>query len=109
MDSIGVFIGGKQIIIPGVIPEVDTSAMTPLVLAGVRIPLLIGKSDGGDPGKIYLFRNFEDAKAILRSGSALSYLSRVFRPSPSLPGASLCLFIRAAEAGAQSSFSPTVG
>ena len=72
MESLGVFIGGKQIIIPGVIPEVDASAMTPLVVAGVRIPLIIGKSDGGDPGKIYAFRNMEDAKATLRSGSALS-------------------------------------
>lgn len=103
MSTIGVLVNGQRIIIPGVIPQVDATAMTPVVTNLGRIPLVIGVSDGGDPSKVYAFTSFEDAKAVLRGGNSLSYIARIFNPSPDQPGASRVLFIRASSTAAAAS------
>jgi hypothetical protein len=103
MGAVGIMAGGRLVTIPGVIPEVDASAMTPVSPVGAKTPLVIGTSDGGDPSKVYSFRSFDEAKAVIRSGRILSYIARLFSPSPDLPGASIVKFIRAsanASAGA---------
>lgn len=100
MGAVGVLASGKLVTIPGVIPEVDASAMTPVSPVGAKIPLVIGTSDGGDPAVIYSFRSFDEAKAVIRSGRILSYIARMFSPSPDLPGASIVKFIRASATAA---------
>jgi len=99
-------IGGKQIVIPGVVPEVDASEMTPLVLGSARLPLVLGVSDGGVSGKVYVFRSMDEAREVIRAGTVLSYIARLFRPSPTLPGASRVLFIRV-NASAPAYYSPS--
>jgi hypothetical protein len=100
MGAVGVMAGGQKVTIPGVIPEVDASAMTPVSPVGAKIPLVIGTSDGGDPTVVYSFRSFDEAKAVIRSGRILSYIARLFSPSPDLPGASIVKFIRASATAA---------
>jgi len=103
MGAVGILAGGKRVIIPGVYPEVDASAFTPVISGAGRVPLVIGAADGGDPSRVYGFRSFEEAKAVLRGGPVLSYLSRIFNPSPERSGASLVLFIRASSTAASAS------
>lgn len=101
MSAVGILAAGKLVTIPGVITEIDASAMTPVSPVGVKIPLFIGSSDGGDPSKVYRFRSFDEAKTLIRSGTILSYIARAFAPSPDLPGASEVRFIRASSTAAQ--------
>ena len=86
MGAVGVMAGGRLVTIPGVIPEVDASAMTPVSPVGAKTPLVIGTSDGGDPTKVYSFRSFDEAKAVIRSGRVLSYISPAVRPLPGPSG-----------------------
>jgi hypothetical protein len=104
MAAVGILAAGKLVTIPGVIAEIDASAMTPVSPVGVKIPLFIGVSDGGDPSKVYRFRSFDEAKTLLRSGRILSYIARAFAPSPDLPGASEVRFIRASSTAAQAAW-----
>lgn len=101
MSAVGILAAGKLVTIPGVITEIDASAMTPVSPQGAKIPLFIGSSDGGDPSKVYRFTSFDDAKTLIRSGAILSYISRAFAPSPDLPGASEVRFIRASSTAAK--------
>lgn len=103
MGSPVVLVAGKRISIPGVYPEVDASGMAPVATGGARVPLVIAPSEGGVYGKVYTFRSFIEAKTVLRGGRALSYIGRIFNPSPGLPGASTVLFIRATSTAAPAS------
>ncbi len=105
----GVLVGGKRVIIPGVIPEVDASALTPVSPGLGRVPLVIGAADGGDPSQVYSFGSFQDALAVLRGGPVLSYIARVFNPAPDAAGASQVLFIRASATALQGSYTLTSG
>lgn len=106
-NSVGVIVNGALVTRPGVLSEVDASAMTPTVPGQPGIPLMIGCSDGGDPGVVYDFRSYEEAKAVLRGGDILAYLAGVFRPSPDRPGSSRVLFIRGNQTTARASL--TIG
>lgn len=50
----------------------------------------------------YWFTNAEQAKAILRSGNGLRLIEKAFNPSPNLPGAQKCGFMRISD-GVQAS------
>jgi len=95
MGAVGVLVGGKVVTIPGVYPQVDASAMTPVLPGSAGIILVVGNSEGGDPGRVYSFNNFDDAATVIRGGRLLSYISRMFNASPDQAGASLVKFIRA--------------
>jgi hypothetical protein len=103
MGSVGVLIDGDLATIPGVYPLVDASAMTPIKPGFSGLILVVGASDGGDPSRVYSFRNPDEAKATLKGGRTLRYISRMFNASPELPGASMVKFIRANQAATQGS------
>ena len=94
MAQVGIDVGGSFAEIPGVYPIVDSTAMIPVLTTRGGIPLAILSSDGGDPSLVYSFRSYQEAKAVLRGGRCLSYLARIFNPSPDQPGAPLVKVIR---------------
>lgn len=95
MAQVGIDVGGAFAEIPGVYASVDTTAMVPVLTTRGGIPLAIVSADSGDPTKVYSFRSFQEAKAVLKGGRCLSYLARIFNPSPNQPGAPLVKVIRA--------------
>jgi hypothetical protein len=94
-DGKSVNFQGVDIYRPGVYTAVDATAMVPLNTGNGDVAAAIGSADGGVPGKVYTFTNYNDAKAVLKGGPILSFLSRIFNPSPDVPGASVLQFIRA--------------
>ncbi|HWQ09992.1 MAG TPA: hypothetical protein VN436_12820 [Holophaga sp.] len=92
--NIGINVGGTRIVRPGVIPIINASAMVPLNGEAYGDPGVIGPADGGIPGKVYTFSSFSEAQDTLRGGAILSYLSRIFRPSPDLAGAAEVKVVR---------------
>lgn len=90
----GVPFNGSYIYRPGVYTKVDASAMVPGRQGPGGIVGVIGSSANGAPGYVYEFRSFSDAAKVLGDGPILSYLSRIFRPSPDQPGASIVRFVR---------------
>jgi hypothetical protein len=94
MSNKGVNFAGVDILRPGTYVSIDATAMVPQRSNSAGIVGYIGPSDGGTPGKVYEFASFDDAKRVLKGGPVLSYLSRIFRPSPDLQGASLVRFVR---------------
>lgn len=103
--SIGKLIAGVLVIRPGVYVVVNPSAMAPQVPALGGAAGFVGLSDGGNPNTTYTFTSFDLAKAVLRSGTALSYMQRMFQGSPDqgIAGAPFVRFIRANDTCAQSS------
>lgn len=105
-----VIVDGQRVLIPGVYPEISPASLAQIVGPGERVPLVVGPSDGGLPGKVYAFSSYPEAASVLRGGRALSYISRVFNPSPDVAGARRVLFIRsngdAAQAGVSLSAPP---
>ena len=92
--QVGINVEGAYVIRPGVYPTIDASEMVPTRPGPGGNVGSVSPADGGIPGKVYAFRSFSAALAVLRGGSALSYLSRIFRPSGSAPGASLVYWSR---------------
>lgn len=92
--NIGINVGGTRVVRPGVYPTINASAMVPLNGAAYGDPGVIGPADGGIPNKVYTFSSFSEAQDVLRGGAILSYLSRILRPSPDLPGASEVKVVR---------------
>jgi hypothetical protein len=105
-ENIGVIVNGGQVIKPSVLPLIDTSAMIANQVSPAPPPLMIGVSEGGDPTRIYEFRSFQEALAVLKGGPVLSYVARAFNPSGdkvNVPGAPTLKFIRASSAARQGS------
>lgn len=94
MNNKGITFAGENIIKPGVYTDIDATAMVPARSVPGGVVGYIGPADSGTPGKVYDFASYDDAKRILKGGPVLSFLSRIFRPSPDLPGASLVRFVR---------------
>lgn len=92
--AVGVNVGGVRAIRPGVYTTVDASSMIPLTDNPMGVVGVIAPSDGGTPGQVYEFRSMSEAVRVLRGGAVLSYLSRIFSPSPDRPGAGLVRFVR---------------
>jgi hypothetical protein len=82
-------------IIPGVYPDLDASSMAPVAPGFAGAALVIGVSDGGDPSKVYSFRNILEARSVIREGRILRHISRILKPSPELNGAAFVKFVRA--------------
>lgn len=93
-SSKGVTFAGAYIVKPGVYTDVDTTAMVPNRSNVDNVIGYIGPADGGIPGKVYEFASFDEAKAVVKGGPVLSYMSRMFSPSPDRPGANLIRYIR---------------
>lgn len=91
---VGINVGGTYIVRPGVFSQIDASAMVPNRPGPGGIVGVIGLSDGGDPTVVLEFASYQEAAQVLRHGRALSYLKRIFSPSPDVPGASLVRFAR---------------
>lgn len=94
--QIGVNAGGANIVRPSVTVSIDATAMEPNRPNSMGVVGVLGTADGGAPGTVYEFRSFSEAQAVLRGGAVLSYLQRIFRPSPdaTVPGAGLVRFVR---------------
>jgi hypothetical protein len=101
MSNVGVLIDGELVMVPGVFPEIDVSAVMPAIPGYSGVILAIGTSGGGDPSHVYTFRSPEEAKTVIRDGGILSYISRMFDPAPGIHGASIVKFIRANTARSQ--------
>ncbi|MBI3131493.1 MAG: hypothetical protein HYZ13_09220 [Acidobacteria bacterium] len=91
---VGVTVQGAYVVRPGVYSLIDASEMVPSRPGPGGIVAALASSDGGDPNLVYEFRTFQEAAAVLRGGSGLSLMARIFRPHSELPGASLVRFIR---------------
>jgi hypothetical protein len=103
---VGIIVNGGQVVKPSVLPLIDTTAMVPVSPVPAPPPLMIGVSDGGDPSRVYEFRSFQEALAVLKGGRILSYLARVFNPSgdkTNVPGAPVIKFIRVSSTATQGS------
>lgn len=94
--QIGINAGGAAIVRPGVYTTIDASAMEPNRPNSMGTVGVLGTADGGVPNAVYEFRSFSEAAVVLRGGTVLSYLQRIFRPSPdsTVPGAGLVRFVR---------------
>lgn len=103
MSNKGITFAGANILKPGVYTNVDATAMVPARSVPGGVVGYIGPADGGTPGKVYDFASFDEAKRVLKGGPVLSFMSRIFRPSPDLPGASLVRYVRPGSA-AQASY-----
>jgi hypothetical protein len=104
MAVTGVLIDGQRVNIPGVYPEVNVEGMNPPALGFTGIVGVIAPSDGGLPDTIYTFRTYDEAKAVLRGGRILSYLSRMFQPSADINGAREVRFIRGNASAVQATY-----
>jgi hypothetical protein len=109
MAESGVLIDGQRVNIPGVYPEVNVEGMNPPSLGFTGIVGVVAPSDGGLPDTIYTFRNYNEAKAVLRGGRILSYLSRMFQPSSDINGAREVRFIRGNASAVRASYDWLVG
>lgn len=91
---VGFNAGGAYIVRPGVSSIIDASAMVPNRPGPGGYVGVVGLADGGAPGTVYEFSSYAEAASVLRRGQALSYIKRIFSPSPDIPGASLVRFVR---------------
>lgn len=94
MSNKGVIFNGVNILKPGVYTNVDATAMVPTRGLQADVVGVIGVADGGVGGKVYEFTSYQEALKVLKGGPILSYLARIFTPSPDLNGASLVRFVR---------------
>ena len=92
--TVGITVNGVYIVRPGAFSVIDSSAMVPLRSGGAEIVGVIGQSDGGIPGIVYEFSSYPEALGVLRRGEALSYVKRIFNPSPDRAGAYKLRFVR---------------
>jgi hypothetical protein len=98
MSNKGVNFAGANILKPGVYTQVDATAMVPARSGARGVVGYIGPADSGKTGTVYEFASYDEALKVLKGGPVLSYLSRIFRPGPDLPGASLVRFVRGGSA-----------
>jgi hypothetical protein len=91
---VGINVDGAYVVRPGVYPTIDASEMVPTRPALGGPVAIASPADGGVPGETYMFRSFAAAQAVIRGGAVLSFLSRIFRPSGSRPGASTVYWTR---------------
>lgn len=91
---VGITVAGGRIVRPGVVTSIDASAMVPNRPGSPSVAGVLGATDGGIPNIVYSFSSYAEALGVLRGGTALSYLRRIFSPSPDIPGASLVRFVR---------------
>lgn len=108
--QVGINVGGAAVVRPGTYVTIDASAMEPDRPNSLGVVGVLGTADGGVPNLVTEFRSFSEAAAVLRGGASLSYLQRIFRPSPDTnsPGASLVRFVRIG-APTQATASPLAG
>lgn len=92
--AVGIQVGGATVAKPGVYVQIDASAMIPSRPGPGGFVGVAGPADGGIPNRVYEFRSYKEALDVIRAGETLSYLRRIFNPSPDLPGASLVRFVR---------------
>jgi len=97
--NIGININGSQIVRPSVVTQINTNAMVPASGVLSDVPGVIGYADGGVPNFPYVFSSFAAAAAVLRGGNILSYLSRIFNPSPNVTGPGSVVVVRAGASG----------
>lgn len=92
--NIGINVSGSQLVRPSVATVVNTSALVPSAGVLADIAGVIGYADGGVPNVPMTFTSFAAAAAVLRGGPILSYLARIFNPSPDVSGANTVQVIR---------------
>ncbi len=97
--NVGIMIRGAYVVRPGVYPYTDVSQMVPVRPGPGGTIAILGTADGGVPGFIYDFATFTDARKVLRGGTALALISRMFRPSGDQPGASRVRWTRVGTVG----------
>lgn len=89
-----VFFNGRLIISPATVSAVDDSAMANRNLTVGNVLALIGRAEGGEPGKALRFGSPSEARAVLRSGELLRAVEKAFDPSPETNGPSLVVALR---------------
>ena len=68
--------------IPGVQTTVNDSAITGTSSSSDKKLMLVGTSEGGEPGVVYKFTNYSNAKDVLRSGDLLDAIQLAWNPTP---------------------------
>lgn len=67
-------------LVPGAYTRSDNIASPSGVSAGNHV--VMGKSDGGEPGKLLVFSSLAEARDVLRGGELLEAVAHAFTPSP---------------------------
>lgn len=67
-------------LVPGAYTRSDNVASPSGVSAGNHV--VMGKSDGGEPGKLLVFSSLSEARDVLKGGELLKAVSHAFNPSP---------------------------
>src|SRR5690606_3440472 len=98
VKNVGVNFNGKHIIHPGAHSRVLADELSSLSSSGVKRIAIIGKSQGGEPGKVVWFDNPSDAKAYLKGGDLLTAGELAWSPSDDNIGAGEIGFLRIEDA-----------
>jgi hypothetical protein len=82
INDYGVNFGGRRIVHPGGYDSIDATQMTIVTEGGLNVPIVIGKSDAGQPGVVKFFTGTDQARKYLRGGDLLKAMELMFSPTP---------------------------
>lgn len=77
----GIIFNNKRIIKPGAYGKVDASGQVGYTIGDQKVVALVGKSAGGEPGKVLYFDDPESAKKVLKGGDLYQAVDLAFNPT----------------------------
>ena len=90
----GVLFDGQTVIRPQARVRIDAQGLVPTVLGSANVIMAFGSATGGTPKAVYSFTSPEEAASVLRSGSLLTAVKRMWGASQEVPGASTIRVVR---------------
>jgi hypothetical protein len=85
---------GQTVIRPQARVRIDATGLVPTVLGSANVVMAFGSATGGAPKTVYSFTNYSEAASVLKSGSLLKALKRMWNASQEVPGASTIRVVR---------------
>lgn len=89
-----VFFNGRLLISPTTASVVDDNAMANQNLSVGNVLAIVGRSNGGQPGKALRFGSPGDAERVLRDGELLTAVKKAFSPSNQTGGPTTVIAVR---------------
>lgn len=85
---------GARLVIPGVYPYIDASALVPSALGSIKRLAIVGTAKGGTPRTPLAFNSPQDARSVLLGGPLFTAIQLAYAPSPEVAGAQEVLAYR---------------
>jgi hypothetical protein len=90
----GIFFGGRSILKPGAYAVFDASRLVPNRLSPANTLAIVAQAKGGDPSVVHTVNSLQEARGIIREGTALDLLRLSYNPSGDVQGAGKTQFVR---------------